>query len=244
VPIAFATPTIVVHKTTAVLGNYINAVKAVYFPIGDTVTAQECDSSVTVPSTIGSNCDASTKITGTVAANGNVLWPTTPPLGIMMHVGGGYSDGSSGTCVAGGTCDVVVDDTGNPTIGLEHAVAFAAPAVTVHLVTNVPANYADRVTGASFPIGDTVTVQECDANVTAANLATNCDTSTQITRTVGANGKLPPLYTPPIGVTIHLGSAFSDIAGGNCPAGGTCEVVVNDSSHSGFYIAMPIGLAG
>jgi hypothetical protein len=243
VPVAFATPTIAVHKTTAVLGNYVDSVKALNFPIGDTVTAQECDSSVTVPP-VAANCDATTQITGTVAANGKVLWPTTPPLGVTMHVGGDYADGAGGTCVAGGSCEVVVDDMSNPAVDLEQAVTFAALAVTVHLVTNVPANYVDNVIAANFPIGDTVTVQECDENVTAANVATNCDSSTQITRTVGATGKVPAPYTPALGVTIHVGNAFSDTAGGTCPAGGTCEVVVNDSSDSGFFVAVPVGLAG
>ena len=41
--LSFTLPSIAVHKTTAVLGNYVDAVKAVGFPIGDTVVAQECD---------------------------------------------------------------------------------------------------------------------------------------------------------------------------------------------------------
>ena len=92
----------------------------------------------------------------------------------------------------------------------------------------------------NFPVGDTVTALECDASVTAANLATHCDSATQITGTVAANGKVT--FTA-AGVTILVGNAYSDGAGGTCPAGGSCDIVVNDSTDSGFYVAVPVGLA-
>jgi hypothetical protein len=240
VGVTFANPAIAVHKSTAVLGNSVNSVKVTGFPIGDTVTAQECDSSVAIPPA-AANCDAGTRITGTVAATGKVLWPTTPPLGVTMAVGADYSDSANGTCVAGGSCEIVVDDTSNPTIGLEQTITFAAPAVVVHETTHVPANYLDKVTAANFPVGDTVTAQECDSSVTAANAGTNCDTATQISGTVAATGKVT---FNAVGVKILVGSAYSDGASGACPAGGTCEVVVTDSTNSGFYVAVPIGLAG
>jgi len=96
------------------------------------------------------------------------------------------------------------------------------------------------VTAGELPVGDTVTAQECDANVTSANLMTNCDNATQITGTVGTNGKVT--FTS-AGVTVLVGSAYSDSAGGTCLAGGSCDIVVNDST-SGAYVAVPIGLAG
>ena len=34
------------------LGNYVDAVKAAGFPIGDTIVAQECDSNVVIPATV------------------------------------------------------------------------------------------------------------------------------------------------------------------------------------------------
>ena len=43
--VAFASPSFTLKKTAAVLGNYVDAVKATGFPIGDTVLAQECDAS-------------------------------------------------------------------------------------------------------------------------------------------------------------------------------------------------------
>ena len=91
-----------------------------------------------------------------------------------------------------------------------------------------------------FPVGDTVTAQECDSDVTSANLATHCDSATQITGTVQPSGGV--LFSP-TGVTVRIGGAYTDTAGGTCPAGGSCDIVVNDSSDSGFYVATPVGLA-
>jgi hypothetical protein len=234
--VGFTTPTISVHKTTGVLGNYVDAVKAIGVPIGDTVTAQECDPNVVVPTTVGSDCEVANDITGTAGSTGAVVWSA---IGITMAVGGAYSDTASGACPPGGTCEVVVTDSANSAVTFEGAVTFAAPTVTVAKSANVVANYVDNVAAKLFPIGDTVTAQECDSGVTAANMTTHCDGTTQITGTVGATGAV---VFSPTGVTIHVGIAFSDTAGGTCPAGGTCEVVVNDSTHSGFYIAVPVGL--
>ena len=47
VTLSFATPSVKVSKTTGVLGNYAETVTAKGFPIGDTIDAVECDSSVT-----------------------------------------------------------------------------------------------------------------------------------------------------------------------------------------------------
>ena len=82
-----------------------------------------------------------------------------------------------------------------------------------------------------------------ELNVTSANLATNCDSATQITGTVGTNGKVTFTFA---GVTVLVGSAYGtdgmDSAGGTCPAGGSCDIVIDDST-SGAYVAVPIGLA-
>ena len=43
-------------KRSIVLGNYVEEVTAKYFPIGDTIDAVECDSSVTTAN-LGQNCD-------------------------------------------------------------------------------------------------------------------------------------------------------------------------------------------
>jgi hypothetical protein len=234
--VGFTTPVISVHKTTGVLGNYVNAVKAIGVPIGDTLTAQECDSSVVIPGTVGTHCDAATQISGTASTTGAVLWGTT---GVTMLVGGAYSDSASGTCPVGGTCDIVVTDSGNTALTFEGAVTFATSTATAAKTTAVVANSVDTIAAKLFPVGDTVTAQECDSNVTAATVASHCDTSTVISGTAGATGAV---VFSPTGVTIHVGGAFSDTAGGTVTAGGTADIVVTDTSHSGDYIAIPITL--
>ena len=67
---------------------------------------------------------------------------------------------------------------------LDVAVTFAVPTATLKETSNVAPNYVDKVTATEFPVGDTVTAQECDGNVTSANMATHCDSATQITGTV------------------------------------------------------------
>jgi hypothetical protein len=78
-----------------------------------------------------------------------------------------------------------------------------------------------------------------ELNVTSANLATNCDSATQISGTVQPSGSV--LFSP-TGVKVLIGGAYTDTAGGTCPAGGSCDIVVDDST-SGAYVAVPIGLA-
>jgi hypothetical protein len=226
----------VLKETTNVVGNYVDSVKVGGFPVGDTIVAQECDSNVVIPTTVASDCDAATQISGPAGGSGKVTFSAT---GVTLRVGSAYSDSASGTCSFGGTCEIVVSDSTNPSIGIDEAVTFAVPTATVKEASNVQPNYVDRVTAAEFPAGDTVTAQECDGNVTSANLVTHCDSATQITGTAGTNGKVT--FTA-AGVTIVVGSAYSDTAGGSCPAGGSCDIVINDST-TGAYVAVPIGLA-
>ena len=117
------------------LGNYVDGVKATGFPIGDTVVAQECDASVSVPSTVSTHCDAATQISG----NG----------GNQRHSGGFSShrrDPPGRKRLLGqrcwdlryrGSCDIVVTDSGNSAYGSSTAVGFATPIVTVKKTTAV-----------------------------------------------------------------------------------------------------------
>lgn len=235
--LGFTTPTMVVKKTTAVLGNYFEKITAGHFPIGDTVIAQECDGSVTVPETVATNCDTATAITGSVGTNGKV---TFNPTGVTLLMGSVYSDNAGGTCSPGGTCDIVVTDTDNSTIGLSAEVTFAAPAAVAKKITGVSANYVDKITTVDFPIGDTVTAQECDSAVDpATNLATDCDTAGAITSTVGASGKVA---FSPTGVTVVDGASYVESGTGTVTAGGTADIVVNDAM-SGLSVIIPITLA-
>ncbi len=149
VAVGFATPTLSLKKTTDVLGNYVDAVKAAGFPIGDTVVAQECDSSVVIPTTVASDCDCCNADYGYRRARTGKV--TFSPTGVTLLVGSAYSDSASGTCPFGGTCEVVVSDSGNPSIGLDEAVTFATPTASVRETSNVAPNYVDKVTADEFP---------------------------------------------------------------------------------------------
>ena len=162
--LSFTLPSFTLKKTTDVLGNYVNTVKATGFPIGDTVVAQECDASVSVPNTVPTHCDASTEISGIAGASGKVVF--SPATGVTLLVGDAYSDTADGTCQLGGSCDIGVTDSDNSAIGLSATVAFAAPVTaTLHESIGVLGNYVDAVKVADFPIGDTVVAEECDPNL-------------------------------------------------------------------------------
>ena len=73
------------------------------------------------------------------AANGNVVFSP----GVTLRVGGAYSDSAGGMCPVGGTCEVVVSDSANSSVGLAVAVTFAVPTGTAKENSDVPANYVD-----------------------------------------------------------------------------------------------------
>jgi hypothetical protein len=234
--VGFTSPVVVVKETTNVLGNYVDSVKATGFPIGDSIMAQECDPNLVFPASVASDCDTGTQVSATASAKGTVTFSP----GVTLRVGGAFSDSAGGACSAGGSCEVLVSDSANPSVGLEKAVTFAAPTASARETSNVQPNYVDKVTATDFPVGDTVTAQECDGAVTSANLASHCDSATRITGTVSAKGTVT--FTS-AGVTILIGTSYTDGSGGTAPANGSADIVVNDSSDSGFYIAIPVGLS-
>ena len=236
VSVGFTTPLTSLKSTINVIGNSVDAVKAANFPIGDTIVAEECDSGLIFPATVGSNCDSATQITGTAGPSGKV---TFTAAGVTLAAGGAFADGASGACPAGGTCQVLVTDSGNTGIGILKSVTFASLTESLKATANVTPNYVDKVTAGGFPVGDTVTAEECDSAVTSANLASHCDNTTKITGTASSKGVVT--FTSG-GVTVHVGSAYSETSTGTVTAGGTAKIIVNDSSHSGFYDAVSIGL--
>ena len=71
-------------RQSAVVPNHPDKIITSGFPIEDTVTAVECDSSVVVPDSLATACDTATQITGTVAASGKVIFS---PTGILVKDG-------------------------------------------------------------------------------------------------------------------------------------------------------------
>lgn len=119
--LAFTPPTATLKSTSAVVANTVDKVTATSFPAGDTVTAEECDSSVTV-ATLSSHCDGGTTIVGVANAKGKVAF--SPP-GVTIVDGSSYTESGSGTVVPGGGAHIVVND--NTTSG-----AFAVIPITLH----------------------------------------------------------------------------------------------------------------
>jgi YVTN family beta-propeller protein len=236
--IMFATPSGGIAKSSGVAANYIDKVTAINYPIGDTISAQECDSGANPTTNLATNCDAATQITGTVAANGKVVF-TSP--GVKLLVGGSYSDSSGGSCVPGGSCQIALVDEDNPSIATADVVVFATPYAALAKSSGVGANYLDKVTATNFPIGDTISVLECDSTVNPAiNLATNCDAATRITGTMGSNGNV--LFSPAT-IPMKVGTSYIESGTGSVSLGGMADIVVSDSTASGISVVIPITLA-
>jgi hypothetical protein len=135
----------------------------------------------------------------------------------------------------------VVADSSNPAIGLDVAITFESPMVVLKRTNGLKANTIDPVKATGFPIGDIVVARECDAKVKVpATISSHCDAATEISGTVGGNGQVA---FSPAGIKIRVGSAYSDKAGGTCPSGGICEIVVTDSSNGAVRLRATVSLA-
>lgn len=106
--LGFTLPSASVTEATGVAKNYVDDVTAIDFPVGDTVTARECDTSVNPATNLATNCDTAKMISGTVGPSGSVLFS---PAGVKIRVGAGYVETGSGSVVQGGRADIVVDDS-------------------------------------------------------------------------------------------------------------------------------------
>ncbi len=120
--LAFKPPSATLKSASNVVANTVDKPTAAYFPAGDTVIAEECDSSVTVPTTLASDCDPSTKITGSASVKGKVAFSSP---GVTVVDGASYTESGSGTVLPGGHADVVIDDTTT-------AGAFVIVPITLH----------------------------------------------------------------------------------------------------------------
>jgi hypothetical protein len=123
IAITTADPSATVGRVANVRPGQVDAVRAVGFPAGDTVVAEECDRSVTVPATTAAHCDQATKITGTASASGRVAFS---PGGVQVQVGPAYSDAAGGRCAPGRSCAIAVSDSSDPTIGLKLRIGLAS----------------------------------------------------------------------------------------------------------------------
>ena len=244
VTLSFAVPSVKVSKATNVLGNYVEKLTAKNFPIGDTIDAVECDSTVTTAN-LGQNCDDATRISGGASATGEVIGTAWSPAGLTMLVDGAYSDSAAGSCLTGGSCSVAAIDSTNSVVNaLSGSVGMATPSVKVTKANNVLGNYVEKLTAKNFPIGDTIDAVECDSTVTTANLGQNCDDATRISGSASATGELASTAWSPAGLTMLVDGAYSDSAAGSCLTGGTCYVAALDSTNSAVNaLSGSIGMA-
>jgi len=122
IPVTFATPTTTLKRTAAVPANYVDKVIARAFPVGDSVIAGECDSSVNPATNLATNCDTATVINGIAGSNGTVNFSST---GVTVKVGSAYIESGTGTCLAGGTCSIVATDATHAGISVVIPITLA-----------------------------------------------------------------------------------------------------------------------
>jgi hypothetical protein len=123
VELGFTAPSSSLKESSAVPANYVDKVTAAHFPKGDTVTAQECGSSVDPATNLSTDCDSATAISGHVGSNGKV---TFRPTGITVLVGSSFFETGTGTVVAGGTADIVVTDAYNSAVSVVVPITLAS----------------------------------------------------------------------------------------------------------------------
>ena len=197
VTLSFAVPSVKVSKATGVLGNYVEKVTSSSppspspppvkdFPIGDTIDAVECDSSVNGQP--GTDCNNTTLISGSASAAGGVRDGVV--IGRAHHAGRrGLQRQRNGSCLTGGSCSWLLSTRQFRGQRPDGVVGMAIPSLKVSKKTGVLGNYAEKVTVKYGPIGDTIDAVECDSSVSTANLGQNCDNGTQISGTASTRAE-------------------------------------------------------
>ncbi len=225
---------ITLGKSSGLIGNYVETVSGTGWTAkGDTsVTLNECATTYYT----ALSCDSTNQV-GPVGVTKRGKFSNA-----LITLAVGSIDTNDDTCGLAGSnpCYLVVTgSTGDWTSST--ALSFKVPKATLTNSTAVASNYVDDVTATHFPIGDTVTAQECDSSVNpATNLATNCDTAKIISGTVGSTGTVT---FSPAGVKVKVGAGYVETGTGTVVKGGTADIVVNDSTTSGISVVIPITLA-
>ena len=245
--ISFSVPTASLKENLAVDGNYDNKLTTADFPIGDSVTASECDSAATLAN-LSSHCDSATAQTGTSKTGGVVSFAD----GVTMLVGSAYSDSAGGSCSTGATCYVEVTDTTSPAIVFLLPASMATPSFSIS-PTSVASGAKVTLSATNFPIGDSVVSGECDTAANASNIATNCDSSEAITGTVGSNGtvtwqsgsssKITILSTTTSPVYADTSSPPATCAAGDTVGNGDpCYVEVHDTANPAIVVLVTLSI--
>lgn len=225
VPVAIDALSATVAKTTAVPGNTVDHLVTGGFPVGDTVTATECDATATTAD-LARACDGATGVTGTVARSGRVAFA---PGGLRVTVGDGYADPGGGACDPGATCQIAFADRQDPALDQLVPITMATPTLTVSVSGRPGARVLSvRVTGA--PAGDPVVAEECDTGFTLG-ASDRCDAGTAVDGAAKASGTVAGASWAPEEMTELTGGAYVDPAGGHCDPGDTCAVGFVDQDN-------------
>ena len=227
--------TIVPAKSTGLLGNAAVQVSGSGWQIhGDTtVVLAECVGTAYSAQFCNVAGQASSRL-GTGKKAG-----TFKKVSVTLAVGsvgtGGQTCGISGSPA----CYVVGVGTSGDT-SASTALGFATASASAKSTKSVKANTVDAIKAAGFPAGDAVTAEECDSGaVPGSNLATNCDPATAITGVTSSKGTVA---FHPKGVTVKIGSAYTETGTGSCSPGGTCSIIVNDTTRPHVSVVIPITL--
>ena len=225
---------------------------AKYFPIGDTIDAVECDSSVTTAN-LGQNCDDATQISGSASVAGAVTSTAWSQAGLTMLVDGAYSDSADGSCLTAGSCSVALIDSTNSTVNvLSGSIGMATPSVRIAPTTVANGNGKTiTVTGKDFPINDTVDAVECDTAFSGS--LSDCDTAqTEISGTAGATGTV--VWSPTTKITVLTTVTSPPYADSSSPPaacapgdsvanGDPCFAYTYDASNEAISYTSPFGVS-
>jgi hypothetical protein len=214
-------PTISVHKTKGLVGNYAEKVSGAGWSVhgATSVTLSECAH----PTFVATSCDTSNSVT--VPLTGGTF-----KNAVITLATGNIAKKASCGLAQSTPCSIVVTDGAGDSVSAP--LTFTVPEVTPKRTDAIVGNTSDTIRAKGFPIGDTVVAQECDRTVRVpSTVATHCDASNQISGTAGANGTVS---FSPAGLDILVGTAYSDSAGRTCPVGGACAIVVTDSTNGSF----------
>lgn len=236
---------ITLAKSTELIGNYPDVVSGTGWGAngGSSVTVYQCATDYYSYA----SCDVSNSVTAAVVAAGKKAGDFK---NATLDLAVGVIDSSGDTCgVARSVACYVVAVGSNWQYATSGKLRFTKPSATLGKSTSVPANYVDEVTAAHFPVGDTVTAEECDSAVNpATNLSTDCDSATVITGTAGSTGEVD---FSPTGVSVKVGKNFHETGTGTIVKGGTADIVVTDvttnsvtgSPNTAVSVVRPITLA-
>ena len=219
-------------KLTALFGNKVVKVHGAGWNAhaDSSVSIAQCASSVYSPRLCHTPVTQAVKTSGFGIGN----FP-----GTNLTIVAGIVDSNGDTCGVLGSVPCYIVVTGGVGDESPVAISFVDPAVTLQKSVGVLGNFDNLVHAKHYPIGDTVYTEQCDNTANIFNLGTHCDSATVESAVTGATGLVPF----PAGITMRVGSTYSDTAGGVCTGGTTCYIEVIDTANFKVDALVPVTMA-